>query len=168
MILIIDNYDSFTYNLVQTIGALPGTPEMKVVRNDVATVDEEDFITISDRMSDVIRSGSEMVPTVLLENLAANAEFILNATIVGVPDEVWGEKALAIVKLVPGATQKEEDLIEFLKAEGVDKGKITKWMLPKLVAIVDEVPMTSVGKYNKMEIRKNLDEFLAKAKEVKA
>jgi acyl-CoA synthetase (AMP-forming)/AMP-acid ligase II len=133
---------------------------------DVATVDEEDFITISDRMSDVIRSGAEMVPTVLIENLAAGAEFILNATIVGVPDEVWGEKALAVIKLVPGATNTEEDLIEYLKAEGVDKGKITKWMLPKMVAIVDEVPMTSVGKYNKMEIRKNLDTFLAKAKEM--
>jgi len=135
---------------------------------DVATVDEQDYITISDRLSDVIRSGSEMVPTVLIENLAAGADFILNATIVGVPDEVWGEKALAVVKLVPGSQKTEQDLIEYLKAEGVEKGKLTKWMLPKLVAIVDEVPMTSVGKYNKMEIRKNVDKFLAKAKEVKA
>ena len=84
----------------------------------------------------------------------------------GVPDEVWGEKALAIIRLVPGATNKEEDLIEFLKTEGVNKGKITKWMLPKLVAIVDEVPKTSVGKYNKREIKSNLDEFLVKAKDM--
>jgi acyl-CoA synthetase (AMP-forming)/AMP-acid ligase II len=134
---------------------------------DVATVDEEDFIVIADRMSDVIRSGAEMVPTVLLENLAAMAEFILEATVVGVPDEVWGEKAFAIIKLVPGSDKKEEDLIEFLKKEGVDKGKITKWMLPKLVAIVDEVPKTSVGKYNKREIKKNLDKFLSIAKDMK-
>jgi fatty-acyl-CoA synthase len=133
---------------------------------DVATVDEEDFIVIADRMSDVIRSGSEMVPTVLLENLAAMAEFVLEATVVGVPDEVWGEKAMAVIKLVPGSTKTEEDLIEFLKREGVDKGRITKWMLPKLVAIVDHVPKTSVGKYNKREIKKNLDTYLAKAKEV--
>jgi acyl-CoA synthetase (AMP-forming)/AMP-acid ligase II len=133
---------------------------------DVATVDEEDFIVIADRMSDVIRSGSEMVPTVLLENLAAMAEFVLEATVVGVPDEVWGEKAMAVIKLVPGSTKTEEDLIEFLKREGVDKGRITKWMLPKLVAIVDHVPKTSVGKYNKREIKKNLESYLAKAKEV--
>ena len=71
-----------------------------------------------------------------------------------------------MVKLVPGAANTEEDLIEFLKTEGVDKGKITKWMLPKLVAIVDEVPKTSVGKYNKREIKRNLDTFLAKAKDM--
>jgi fatty-acyl-CoA synthase len=133
---------------------------------DVATVDEEGFIVIADRMSDVIRSGSEMVPTVLLENLAAMAEFVLEATVVGVPDQVWGEKAMAVIKLVPGSTRSEEDLIEFLKREGVDKGRITKWMLPKLVAIVDHVPKTSVGKYNKREIKKNIDTYLAKAKEL--
>ncbi|MFX0037330.1 MAG: AMP-binding protein, partial [Candidatus Hermodarchaeota archaeon] len=134
---------------------------------DIATVDDEDFLVIADRMSDVIRSGAEMVPTVLIENLAAMADFILEATIVGVPDDVWGEKALAIIKLVPNSTKKEEDLIEFLRIEGVEKGKITKWMLPKLVAIVDEIPKTSVGKYNKREIKKNLEEYLAKAKDMK-
>jgi len=134
---------------------------------DMAKVDEEDFIVIADRMSDIIRSGAEMVPTVLLENLAAMADFVLEATFVGVPDEVWGEKAMAIMKLVPHSNKKEEDLIEFLKTEGLDKGKITKWMLPKLVVIVDEIPRTSVGKFNKIEIRKNLDEFLAKAKDMK-
>ena len=133
---------------------------------DVATIDDQNFISIADRKSDVIRSGSEMVPTVLLENIAAGAHFVMNATIVGVPDEVWGEKAMAIVKLVPGATETEADFITYLQKEGVEKGKITKWMLPKLVAIVDEIPMTSVGKYSKMEIRKNVDKFLAVAKTV--
>jgi acyl-CoA synthetase (AMP-forming)/AMP-acid ligase II len=135
---------------------------------DMATIDQESFIVIADRMSDVIRSGSETVPTVLLENLAAMADFVLEATVVGVPDEVWGEKPLAIIKIAPGSDKKEEDLIEFLKTEGVDKGKITKWMLPSLVAIVDQVPKTSVGKYNKREIKDNLDDYLAKAKDMKA
>ncbi|MFX1503113.1 MAG: AMP-binding protein, partial [Promethearchaeota archaeon] len=134
---------------------------------DVAKIDEDDYIIIADRMSDIIRSGSEMVPTVLLENLAALADFVLEATVVGVPDEVWGEKALAIVKLIPNSDKIEEDLIEFLKKEGVDKGKITKWMLPKLVAIVDEIPKTSVGKFDKRNIKKNIDTFLAKAKDMK-
>jgi fatty-acyl-CoA synthase len=134
---------------------------------DVAKVDEDGLIIIADRMSDVIRSGSEMIPTVLLENLANMADFVIEATVVGVPDDVWGEKPLAIIKLIADSEKKEEDFIEFLKIEGVDKGKITKWMLPKLVAIVDEVPKTSVGKYNKREIKKNLDKYLAIAKEVK-
>ncbi len=131
---------------------------------DMATVDEEDFVVIADRMSDVIRSGSEMVPTVLLENLAGMADFVLEATIVGVPDEVWGEIPMALVKLVPGSKATEDDFIKFLEAEGVAKGKITKWMLPKLVAIVDDVPKTSVGKYNKRDIKNNVKTYLEKAK----
>jgi len=134
---------------------------------DLAKIDEEDFIIIADRMSDIIRSGAEMVPTVLLENLVAMADFVLEAAVVGVPDDVWGEKAMVIVKLVPNSNKKEEDLIEFLKIEGVDKGKITKWMLPKLVVIVDAIPRTSVGKFNKIEIRRTLDKFLEKAKDMK-
>jgi fatty-acyl-CoA synthase len=133
---------------------------------DMATVDEEDFIVIADRMSDVIRSGSEMVPTVLLENLAGLADFVLEATVVGVPDEVWGEIPMALVKLVPGSKATEDDFIKFLEAEGVAKGKITKWMLPKLVAIVDDVPKTSVGKYNKRDIKNNVKTYLAKAKRI--
>ncbi|MDP4725861.1 MAG: hypothetical protein NWS07_01075 [Desulfobacterales bacterium] len=106
--------------------------------------------------------------TVLLENLAAMADFVLEAAVVGVPDPVWGEKAMAIITRVPAASKTEEDLIEFLKTVGVDKGKITKWMLPKLVAIVDTVPKTSVGKYDKRAIKRNLKEYLAKAKEIKS
>ena len=134
---------------------------------DLAYVDEEDFIVIADRIKDVIRSGAEMVPTVLLENLSAMADFVLEATVVGVPDEVWGEIPMAIVKILPNSNKVEDDLIEFLTTEGVDKGKITKWMLPKLVAIVDEIPRTSVGKFNKIAIRENLDKFLAKAKDMR-
>jgi acyl-CoA synthetase (AMP-forming)/AMP-acid ligase II len=118
-------------------------------------------------MKDVIRSGAEMVPTVLLENLSAMADFVLEATVVGVLDEVWGEIPMAIVRYVPNSNKSEKDLIDFLTAEGVDKGKITKWMLPKLIAIVDEIPRTSVGKFNKIEIRKNLEKFLTNAKDMR-
>ena len=134
---------------------------------DVATVDEDGYITITDRITDVIRSGAEMVPTVLLENLTAMADFVLEAAYVGVPDEKWGELPMGLIKLVPEATQKEEDVLKFLETEGVEKGKITKWMLPYYMVIVDDVPKTSVGKYDKIAIKKRLDEFLAKAKKVR-
>ncbi|MBU2645829.1 AMP-binding protein, partial [bacterium] len=130
---------------------------------DVATVDENGYIIIADRMSDVIRSGSEMVPTVLLENLISLSDFVMEATVVGVPDTVWGEIPMAIVKLVPLASQTEWDIIDFLKKHGVDKGRITSWMLPKLIAITDTIPKTSVGKYNKLEIRENLDAYVRRA-----
>lgn len=133
---------------------------------DVAKVDEEGYITIADRIKDVIRSGAEMVPTVLLENLTATADYVLEAAYVGVPDSKWGERPLAIVKLMSGATEREEDIYKFLQSEGVEKGKITKWMLPDYVTITNEIPKTSVGKYDKIAIKKRLKEFLAKAKRV--
>jgi len=134
---------------------------------DVARVDSEGIMTIVDRISDMIRSGAEMVPTVLLENIAASADFILEATFVGVPDEKWGQRPMAMVTLVPGATQTEEDVLKYLQAEGVEKGRITRWMLPEFVLITDEIPKTSVGKFNKLAINENLSEFLAKAKRVR-
>jgi acyl-CoA synthetase (AMP-forming)/AMP-acid ligase II len=132
---------------------------------DIAKVDKEGFITIADRLKDVIRSGAEMVPTVLLENLIAMADFVLEATVVGVPDPVWSEKPMAIVSLRPGMDANEDNVIKFLDEHGVKTGKITKWMLPKLVAIVDEIPKTSVGKFSKRTIRDNLDRFLPIAKD---
>ena len=134
---------------------------------DAAKIDELGYITIVDRITDVIRSGSEMVPTVLLENLTSNADFVLEATYVGVPDEKWGEVPMAIVKVMSDMNPKEEDLLEFLEKEGVGSGKITKWMLPVYVAFVDEIPKTSVGKFNKLEVRKNMDDFVARAKKVR-
>jgi acyl-CoA synthetase (AMP-forming)/AMP-acid ligase II len=134
---------------------------------DVAKVDKDGYITIADRQSDMIRSGSEMVPTVLLENIAASADFILEAAVVGVPDDKWGHRPMALVSLVPGAVETEEDVIKHLQTEGVDKGKITKWMLPDYVLITDDIPKTSVGKFNKLVINQNMAEFLAKAKHVR-
>lgn len=134
---------------------------------DVARVDEEGFITIVDRISDMIRSGAEMVPTVLLENIAASADFILEATFVGVPDDKWGQRPMGIVTLVPGATETEEDVLKYLQTEGVDKGKITKWMLPDFVVITDEIPKTSVGKFDKLAINEKLDDFMTRARETK-
>lgn len=134
---------------------------------DMAKVDEDGYIIIADRITDVIRSGAEMVPTVLLENLTATCDYVLEATFVGVPDEKWGERPMAIVKPVPGCSVTEEDIYKFLIAEGVDKGKITKWMLPDYIVFCDAIPKTSVGKFDKIAIRKNLSEFLAKAKKMR-
>jgi fatty-acyl-CoA synthase len=134
---------------------------------DVAKVDKDGYITIADRQSDMIRSGSEMVPTVLLENIAASADFILEVAVVGVPDDKWGQRPMALITLVPGSVETEEDVIKYLQTEGVDKGKITKWMLPDYVLITDDIPKTSVGKFNKLEINRNMAEFLAKAKHVR-
>jgi acyl-CoA synthetase (AMP-forming)/AMP-acid ligase II len=74
---------------------------------------------------------------------------------------------MALVKLVPGASVSEEDIYHFLEVEGVEKGKITRWMLPDYIAFCENIPKTSVGKYDKITIRKRLDEFLATAKRMR-
>ena len=74
---------------------------------------------------------------------------------------------MAIVTLVPGATETEEDVLRYLQVEGVEKGRITRWMLPDFILVTDEIPKTSVGKFDKLTINRNLSEFLAKAKRVK-
>ncbi len=133
---------------------------------DIATVDDEGIIVIADRIKDVIRSGAEMVPTVLLENLIAMADFVLEATVVGVPDPVWGERPLALVQIRQGYDATEEDVVDFLVEHGVRPGKITAWMVPRLVALVEQIPRTSVGKFDKKAVRERLDEFVAQAREV--
>jgi len=134
---------------------------------DAAKVDTDGYMIIADRITDVIRSGSEMVPTVLLENLTCNADFVLEAAYVGVPDEKWGEIPMAMVKCVPGTKKTEDDVIKFLQTDGVDKGKITRWMLPVYVLFTDDIPRTSVGKFDKIAIRKRVKEFVDKAKKVR-
>jgi len=131
---------------------------------DAAKVDEEGYIIIVDRITDVIRSGAEMVPTVLLENLTCNADFVLEATYVGVPDEKWGERPMCLARCLPGSNKSEEDLLNYLETEGVGTGKLARWMLPDYILFCDEIPKTSVGKYDKIAIRKKLPEYLEKAK----
>jgi acyl-CoA synthetase (AMP-forming)/AMP-acid ligase II len=133
---------------------------------DAAKVDQDGYIIIVDRITDVIRSGAEMVPTVLLENLTCNADFILEATYVGVPDEKWGERPMCLARCLPNSQKTEEDLLNFLETEGVETGKLAKWMLPDYIVFCDEIPKTSVGKYDKIAIRKKIDEYLEKAKKL--
>jgi len=135
---------------------------------DIAKVDKEGFVIIADRLKDVIRSGAEMVPTMLLEGLIAKADFVAEALVVGVPDPVWGEKPMAIISLRPGMSATEADVVEFLLEHGVNTGKITKWMVPRLIAITTDLPKTSVGKYDKKAVRDDLDRFLAIAKDTSA
>ena len=133
---------------------------------DIAKIDADGYIVIADRLKDVIRSGAEMVPTVLLENLISMADFVSEAMVVGVPDPVWGEKPLALVSLRPGHQGSAHDVIAFLVEHGVNTGKITRWMLPRLIAITRDIPKTSVGKYNKKAVRDQLERYLAIATDV--
>ncbi|UXA05814.1 long-chain fatty acid--CoA ligase [Mycobacterium sp. SMC-2] len=114
---------------------------------DVGRLDERGFVTLTDRAKDVIKSGGEWISSVELENNLIAHPHVVEAAVVGVPDERWQERPLAVVVAKEGATVSAEDLRKFL-AE-----KVVRWWLPERWAFVEEIPRTSVGKYDKKAIR---------------
>ena len=114
---------------------------------DVGKVDARGFITLTDRSKDVIKSGGEWISSVELENCLIGHPGVLEAAVVGVPDERWQERPLAVVVLNEGASVTPGDLRTFLA------DKVVRWWLPERWAFADEIPRTSVGKYDKKTIR---------------
>ncbi len=119
---------------------------------DIAVVDEEGYITIVDRLKDVVKSGGEWISTLTLENLLSLHPKVREVAVIGVPDEKWGERPLAIIVPMPGEKPTQEELREHLM-KFVEEGKITKWAVPDRFEIVDEIPKTSVGKIDKKVLR---------------
>ncbi|MDH6576289.1 long-chain fatty acid--CoA ligase [Kitasatospora sp. MAP5-34] len=114
---------------------------------DIGTITADGYLTLTDRAKDVIKSGGEWISSVELENeLMAHPE-IAEAAVVAVPDEKWGERPLATVVLRTGAKAGPRELRAFL-AE-----RIAAWQLPERWTVVDSVPKTSVGKFDKKVIR---------------
>jgi fatty-acyl-CoA synthase len=114
---------------------------------DVATIDGRGRIRLVDRTKDLIKSGGEWISSVELENELMGHPDIVEAAVVGVAHERWGEAPLACVVRVEGSTLTEDDVIEYLA------GKVAKWQLPKGVVWIDAVPKSSVGKFSKKTLR---------------
>jgi fatty-acyl-CoA synthase len=114
---------------------------------DVGTLDGLGYITLSDRAKDVIKSGGEWISSVDLENALMGHPDVLEAAVVGIPDEKWQERPLASVVLRPGATTTVEQLRDHLAQS------FAKWQLPDAWAFVEQVPRTSVGKFDKKVLR---------------
>ncbi|XUL89593.1 long-chain fatty acid--CoA ligase [Streptomyces galilaeus] len=117
---------------------------------DVGTISPDGFLTLTDRAKDVIKSGGEWISSVDLENALMSHPDVTEAAVVAVPDEKWGERPLATVVLREGSTAGFESLRAFL----ADAGKIAKWQLPERWTIVESVPKTSVGKFDKKVLRR--------------
>lgn len=121
---------------------------------DVANLDQYGYIQIVDRLKDIIKSGGEWIVSLELENLLSLHEGVLEAAVIGIPDEKWGERPLAIVvpregfkdKLVPAELKVHLD-------KYVESGVITNWSVPEDFVFVDEIPRTSVGKHDKKLLR---------------
>jgi fatty-acyl-CoA synthase len=127
--------------------------------DDVANVDEHGYIQIVDRLKDLIKSGGEWIVSLELENLLSLHDDVMEAAVIGIYDEKWGERPLAIV--VPHAEAKGRITAEAMQAhlqEYVADGVIANWAVPDNYVFVDELPKTSVGKIDKKILRSRYQE----------
>ncbi|MBY8877618.1 long-chain fatty acid--CoA ligase [Actinacidiphila acidipaludis] len=124
------------------------SPDGWLRTGDVGVISEDGFLTLTDRAKDVIKSGGEWISSVDLEGHLMAHPDVVEAAVVAVPDARWGERPLATVVLREGATTDFAALREFLA------GKVAKWQLPERWTLLEEVPKTSVGKFDKKVIRR--------------
>ncbi|MDO4686210.1 MAG: long-chain fatty-acid--CoA ligase [Corynebacterium sp.] len=120
---------------------------------DVGSITKDGFLTIEDRARDVIRSGGEWIYSVQLENLVMEAEQVVEAAVIGFPDDKWGERPLAVTVLHQGIPA-NRDTAEALRDTLRDK--LPAWMLPEYWTFVKSIDKTSVDKFDKKDLRKHL------------
>ena len=114
---------------------------------DVATIDPEGYMQITDRAKDVIKSGGEWISTIDIENLAVAHPDVAEAAVIGVHHAKWDERPLLVVVPKEGHAPKTEEVLEFLKP------RVAKWWLPDDMQVVKEIPHTATGKINKLKLR---------------
>jgi fatty-acyl-CoA synthase len=119
---------------------------------DVASIDQRGYIRISDRSKDVIKSGGEWISSVDLEVELMAHPSVAEAAVIARPDERWSERPLACVVVEEGSTVTAPELCEHLS------DRVSKWWIPDDYAFIDEVPKTSVGKFDKKVLRRRLED----------
>lgn len=114
---------------------------------DVGKMSPDGYLTLTDRSKDIIKSGGEWISSVDMENAVMGHPDVLEAAVIGIPDEKWDERPLVAVALRQNSTVTTQELQDFLK------DKVVKWQLPENWARVPEIPKTSVGKFDKKNLR---------------
>lgn len=127
---------------------------------DVATLDGMGYIDIRDRIKDVIKTGGEWISSLDLEDLISRHPAVREVAVVGVADPQWGERPFALLVVREGQAIDARALKDHLKPF-VEQGHINKWAIPSQIAIVTEVPKTSVGKLDKKRIRQDIVQWQA-------
>ncbi len=120
---------------------------------DVATIDAEGYMAITDRTKDVIKSGGEWISSIELENTAMGHPAVAEAAVIGVAHPKWTERPLLVVIKAEGQDVSKEDLLAFFD------GKVATWWIPNDVEFVDELPHTATGKVKKIELRKQFADY---------
>jgi fatty-acyl-CoA synthase len=121
---------------------------------DVATIDEDGFMQITDRAKDVIKSGGEWISTIEIENLAVGHPKAALCAVIGAAHPKWDERPVLLVKLLPNETASKEEFLDFLE------GKIAKWWTPDDVVFVEEIPLGATGKIDKKLIRERMKDYV--------
>lgn len=120
---------------------------------DVATIDPDGYMQITDRSKDVIKSGGEWISTIDLENIAMSHPQIQQAACIGVAHPKWDERPLLIAIRKPGATIEKQALLDFYE------GKIAKWWMPDDVIFIDSLPIGATGKILKNKLRQEFKHY---------
>ena len=120
---------------------------------DVATIDPDGYMQITDRSKDVIKSGGEWIGSIDLENIAMAHPSVAMAACIGVRHRKWDERPLLVVVRKPGANLTREELLGFYE------GKIAKWWTPDDVAFIDSIPLGATGKMQKNKLREIFQEY---------
>ncbi len=120
---------------------------------DVATLDADSYMQITDRSKDVIKSGGEWISSIDLENLAVGHPEVAEAAVIGIVHPKWDERPLLIVVRKEGSKVTKDDILAYMD------GKIAKWWMPDDVTFVDEIPHTATGKIQKMDLRETFKDY---------
>jgi fatty-acyl-CoA synthase len=120
---------------------------------DVATIDADGYMQITDRSKDVIKSGGEWISSIDLENLAIAHPAVAQAAVIGIAHPKWDERPLLVVVKKPGAEVTKDELIRFYE------GKIAKWWTPDDVQFVDAIPLGATGKILKTKLRETFRDY---------
>ena len=121
---------------------------------DVASLDPDGYVHITDRSKDVIKSGGEWISSIELENLAMAHPAVAEAAAIGMKHEKWDERPLLIVVRKPDTHVSKADILQFMD------GKIAKWWLPDDVVFVNEIPHTATGKILKTQLRVDFKDYI--------
>jgi fatty-acyl-CoA synthase len=121
---------------------------------DVATIDPDGYMQITDRSKDVIKSGGEWISSIDLENVAMGHPAVAEAAVIGVPHPKWQERPLLVVVTKRGSDVSRDELLGFLA------DKVAKWCVPDDAVFVDELPHTATGKLQKMKLREMFRDYV--------
>lgn len=121
---------------------------------DVATIDADGFMQITDRSKDVIKSGGEWISSIDIENIAMAHPAVAMAACIAVRHPKWDERPLLLVTKKPGAEVSRDALLEFFV------GRVAKWQVPDDVVFLDSIPLGATGKIQKMKLRERFSDYL--------